>query len=94
MAKIHVRGGSPLRLAFEDDERKPLAVRLEPIGPTGEYWVMNEATNPAKKLQTYQQGNENIFREANPDKKSCEVMYLEKEPDTPRPITASAASEA
>ena len=94
MAKIHVRGGSPLILAFEDDDKKPLDVRLEPKGPKGEYWVMNEATNPPRKLQTYQQGNENIFRETNPDKKSCEVSYLEKEPNPPRPVTASATSEA
>ncbi len=43
MAKIHVRGGSPLTLKFEDDDKNILAVRLEPKNSKGEYWVINEA---------------------------------------------------
>ena len=95
MAKIHIKGGSPLRLEFETDSGELLAVRLEPRKPNEddngnivadpleskrpkrEYWVINEATN--KKLQTHQEDGQNIFRETNPDKKTCEISYMEKE---------------
>lgn len=75
MAKIHVRGGSPLRLEFEDDAGKTLSVRLD-AASKGEYWVVNEATG--KKLQTHQEAGKNVFRETNPDKTTCEISYMEK----------------
>lgn len=75
MAKIHVKGGSPLRLAFENDEGLTLKVHLEEKGKD-EYWVINEATG--KRLQTHQEGDQNIFRVTNPHKHTCEVSYMEK----------------
>ena len=76
MAKIHIKGGSPLRLEFEDDKGTTLKVHLEDASK-GEYWVINEATN--KKIQTHQDGGKNIFRETNPTTKTCEISYMEKE---------------
>ena len=91
MAKIHVRGGSPLRLEFEDDNGNPLAVQLEAKGSgKGEYFVINDATKD--RIQTYQDGNKNIFRETNPNSKSCEVSYMEKKPDPKKRVMASATS--
>ena len=77
MAKIHVRGGSPLRLEFENDEGKTLKVHLEEVSKgKDEYWVINEATG--KKIQTHQEGGQNIFRETNPHKHTCEISYMEQ----------------
>lgn len=93
MAKIHVRGGSPLTLEFEDDNGKPLAVHLKAKGSgTGEYFVINDVGN--NRIQTYQDGNKNIFRETNPNTKSCEVSYMEKKPDPKKRVMASATSKS
>ncbi len=93
MAKIHVRGGSPLTLEFEDDNGNPLAVHLDAKGSgKGEYYVINDDTND--RIQTYQDGNKNIFRETNPNTESCEVSYMEKKPDPTKRVMASATSQS
>ncbi len=73
MAKIHVRGGSPLTLKFEDDDKNILAVRLEPKNSKGEYWVINEADD--KKVKAVGTAGKNIFRETNPTLNTCEIGY-------------------
>lgn len=79
MAKIHVRGGSPLRLEFEDDAGKTLDVRLDKASK-GEYWVMTKDSNgKERKLQTHKEAGKNIFTETNPDEETCEISYVEKE---------------
>lgn len=75
MAKIHVRGGSPLRLEFEDDAGTTLKVHLEDKGQ-GEYFVIDDATN--KRLQAFGDEGKNVFRETNPTKTSCEIGYKGK----------------
>ena len=75
MAKIHVRGGSPLRLEFEDDGGTTLNVHLDPKGK-GEYFVIDDSTN--KKLMAFGDKGKNMFRETNPTKKSCEIGYKGK----------------
>lgn len=93
MAKIHVRGGSPLTLEFEDDNGNPLAVHLDAKGSgKGEYYVINDDTDD--RIQTYQDGNKNIFRETNPNTESCEVSYMEKKPDPTKRVMASATSKS
>ena len=68
MAKIHVRGGSPLRLEFEDDDGDSLKVHLKPKGSTDEYFVIETATN--KKLQAF-----GPFKATQPNQQSCILDY-------------------
>ena len=75
MAKIHVRGGSPLELRFVDDDGKTLAVHLKPKG-TGEYRVINDADG--KKLQAVGDHGKDIFTETNPTPQTCEIDYKAK----------------
>jgi hypothetical protein len=72
MAKIHIKGGSPLRLEFEDDDENTLAVSLKPKGQ-GEYFVIDEATG--KNLQAFPGKDGKVFKETNPNNTSCEVEY-------------------
>ena len=72
MAKIHVRGGSPLRLEFEKDDGNSHEVHLEAKGNTGEYFVIDSTTN--KKLLAF-----GPFT-ASPGPQSCEVDYKAKAP--------------
>lgn len=76
MAKIHVRGGSPLELRFVDDEGKTLAVRLQPKGKSKTYRVINKADG--KPLKAVGPKGKNVFREANPTLKTCEIGYQAK----------------
>ena len=81
MARIHVRGGSPLRLKFEDDDGSTLDVRLDVKGQ-GEYFVIDEATN--KKLQVFGDPGKPLFTEKNTPT-SCEISYKGR---APAPATA------
>ncbi len=80
MAKIHVRGGSPLRLRFEDDSRDTLAVRLEPIGSTGEYWVITSGERLEAIGQPPAQPDRDVFTSDGPDYQTCVITYLSKAP--------------
>jgi hypothetical protein len=75
MAKIHVRGGSPLRLEFEDDAGTTLEVELKEKGG-GEYFVIDKATND--KLKTHRDAGKSMFRQTNPSTTSCEIGYMSK----------------
>ena len=72
MAKIHVRGGSPLRLKFEKDDGNALEVHLEAKGGTDEYFVIDTATN--KRLLAF--GPFTV----TPGPQSCEVDYKARAP--------------
>lgn len=81
MARIHVRGGSPLRLEFEDDDGSTLDVRLDVKGQ-GEYFVIDKATN--NKLHAFRGQGKNVFKGTNPTETSCEIAYEGK---APAPVT-------
>ncbi len=81
MGKIHIRGGSPLRLKFEgEDSRDTLAVRLEPIGSTGEYWVMTSGEKLEAIGRPPAEPDRHVFTPRCPTHQTCEIDYNARAP--------------
>jgi len=82
MAKIHVKGGSPLKLEFEDDKGESRKVRLERVNkkdePPFEYHVIDDISK--ERLQTFRGPRNNFFMETNPNEKWCEISYKGTKP--------------
>ena len=73
MAKIHIRGGSPLRLRFEDNEGKDLEVKLVQR-PSG-YVYEVEDISTGKLLNTEPGRGGSVFRTTGPDKNTVIVDF-------------------
>ena len=72
MAKIHIKGGSPLRLRFEDDDGATLKnVRLD--GPGGWYFVDDEHGNRLECKP--RKGGGNCFDVTRSDKERIDLEY-------------------
>ncbi len=80
MGKIHIKGGSPLRLKFEGDSRDTLAVRLEPIGSTGEYWVITNGERLEAVGEPPAKPTKNVFTPRCPTHQTCEIDYNARAP--------------
>ena len=73
MAKIHVRGGSPLRLEFTDDADKPHPNPVELRKEDNQYFVHDMTTK--KHLMVV-----GPFTTTNFGQQHCEIWYKTKDP--------------
>lgn len=73
MAKIHVRGGSPLKLAFTNDKDIPHPNPLELRKAGNQYFVHDMITD--KDLMAF-----GPLTPSNPSQQHCEIKYESKAP--------------
>jgi len=73
MAKIHIRGGSPLSLTFEDLGQELEVQLIEKPGAGHEYNV--KEVKSQKLLDTKPGAGNYVFRTSGPDKKTVVVDY-------------------
>ncbi|MEE8361849.1 MAG: hypothetical protein V3R71_06810 [Gemmatimonadales bacterium] len=73
MAKIHVRGGSPLKLEFTDDKNNPHPNTLE-LRKTGHQYFVYD-TDTKKNLMAV-----GPFTATNPSRQHCEIEYEVRDP--------------